>query len=108
MCWEFDNAGNTLWSVNGYGVSPPTLKLSLNGISYQFPFAVGGIVGPAAITPNDLAVWGGNPNLLIDWVTPIHLTNPVSAGLYLQSAVSRRPWLGSPAGGKPRWYSNLL
>lgn len=42
------------------GASPIPLQFDINGVIYNFPFTVGGIVGPSSTTPGDFACWSTN------------------------------------------------
>ena len=77
----------------GGGATPQPLYLNVNGTTYSFPFAVGGIVGPATTTSGDLVLWNNTTGTLVKDVgqvtlaqLPTLLTNQIYANVTSGSA----------------------
>ena len=66
LCLSANANGGGLLAV-GYsgGASPLPFSFNLNGASYQFPFTIGGIVGPSTTTINDFACWNNTTGSLL-------------------------------------------
>lgn len=59
------NGGGMIYYGFGGGASALPFTFNFNGTSYQFPFAVGGIVGPGTTVVNDIAVWNNTTGTLL-------------------------------------------
>lgn len=57
--------GGLLTYGYGGGASPLPLTAVVNGISYPFPFASGGIVGPVSTVVGDVPVWNNTAGTLL-------------------------------------------
>ena len=68
ICLGGTTSGGAELYVQNYGTAPALpLTFSLNGTKYQFPYTVGGVVGPNPTVIGGVAVWGnGVGSLLAD------------------------------------------
>lgn len=66
------NSGGLI-AYNGYnGASALPLRMNINGTTYEFPFALSGVVGPPVSVVNDMACWDNvSGTLLKDCGAPI-------------------------------------
>ncbi len=63
------------------GASPLPLYFMLNGTKYQFPFVIGGIVGPATTVVGDISCWNNMiGTLLSDCGPPPNALREISTG----------------------------
>jgi hypothetical protein len=76
LCFGHDSSGNGLLSFDSDGITPAkTLNFNINGTTYTFPFAIGGIIGPGTTTPGNPACWNNTiGTLLKDCPLPSHIT----------------------------------
>lgn len=87
FCIDANAAGGPLLASGSIGAAAPLpLHFSVNGTLYQFPFLVGGILGPPSTVVGDCAVWNNtNGTLLADHpcaVPPVSATIvPTNAAL---------------------------
>lgn len=66
FCLDANAQGSELLAVGaGGGASQLPLVFLVNGVSYSFPFTTGGVIGPGASTPNDLACWNNTAGTLL-------------------------------------------
>ena len=56
LCFQALPTGGVI-SLNNFGGAMGGLSFKINGTSYQFPYTVGGIVGPVSTTVGHLATW---------------------------------------------------
>lgn len=60
------SGAGALISYNAYnGASALPLKMNINGTTYDFPFTIGGIVGPPSSTVGDPACWNNTTGSLL-------------------------------------------
>src|ERR1039458_4897362 len=58
LCVDSNAQSGGLFAYGNGGTAPPLpFHFIVNGATYAFPFAIGGIVGPSSSTVNDLACW---------------------------------------------------
>ena len=66
LCWSPNVGGNALIAMGASGSAPPgVLNFNINGSTYQFPYTIGGIVGPSTTTISDLACWNNTSGTLL-------------------------------------------
>ena len=67
LCWSANAAGNVGAIVFGHSTAASALPFNfvVNGTTYQFPFAIGGIVGPSTSVVGDLACWNNTVGTLL-------------------------------------------
>jgi hypothetical protein len=66
LCLGATNTGGATITVQNYGTaSALPLSLSLNGTTYQFPFSISGVAGPATTIVGDIAVWNNSTGTLL-------------------------------------------
>lgn len=67
LCMDANATGNSgLLSYNAFnGATEQPLKFVLNGQSYEFPFAISGIIGPGSTTVNDVVCWNNVSGTLV-------------------------------------------
>ena len=66
ICLGGTTSGGAELYVQNYGSAPALpLTFSLNGTKYQFPYTVGGIVGPNPTVVGGVAVWGNTVGSLL-------------------------------------------
>lgn len=83
LCFSPNAGGGGLIAYGaGGGASQLPLSLSINGATYQFPFALTGVVGPAVTVANDVACW----NNLVGTLLKDCGAFPVNAGTQNQIA----------------------
>lgn len=59
-----NNAGLIAYGAGGTASQQP-LKMNLNGTTYEFPFVLSGVVGPATSTVGHLALWNNTTGTLL-------------------------------------------
>ncbi len=72
LCMSPNAGGAALIAMGSVGSAPPLpLKFNINGSLYQFPYTIGGIVGPSTTVSGDFACWNNTVgSLLKDCGTP--------------------------------------
>lgn len=66
LCFGASTSGAAVISLQNYGTAvPQTLDFIINGTTYSFPFAVGGIVGPGSTTVGDIVLWNNTTGTLV-------------------------------------------
>ena len=65
------NGGGMIYYNAGGGASTLPFTLNVNGTSYQFPFVIGGIVGPGTTVIGDLVCWNNTVGTLVKTCAPI-------------------------------------
>lgn len=66
LCMSPNAQGGGLLSYGAAGAaSQQPFNFIINGATYTFPFAVGGIVGPNTTVTNDVAAWGNTAGTLL-------------------------------------------
>jgi hypothetical protein len=66
FCLGHDASGNGLISLDSYGgLGNKTAYLRKNGALYEFPFTVGGILGPSPTTSQNLPLWNNGVGTLL-------------------------------------------
>src|SRR5271167_1707901 len=66
LCFGVNTAGVSQISLNSFGGAPaPSLNFNINGTLYNFPFAVGGVVGPNTTVVGDVACWNNTVGSLL-------------------------------------------
>lgn len=82
LCFSPNAQGGGLIAYGAAGTAAPLpLYLKLNGTTYQFPFTVGGVVGPVSTTVGDMALWNnGVGSLLSDGGPPLRGPSPTVVG----------------------------
>lgn len=66
LCWGVTSLGIGTLSLNGYAGAPlSVLRFNLNGSDYDFPYSVGGIVGPNSSTVGNIPVWNNTSGSLL-------------------------------------------
>lgn len=66
LCFSPNAQGGGLIAYGAGGIaSPLPLSIILNGVTYPFPFAVGGIVGPGTTIVGDLVLWNNTTGTLV-------------------------------------------
>ena len=66
LCFSPNAQGGGLIAYGaGNGAAQLPLSMILNGITYQFPFVLSGIVGPPTTVISDLACWGNTVGTLL-------------------------------------------
>lgn len=79
ICLGTTTNGSSFINVQNYGMAlPETLIFNINGTPYQFPFTVGGIVGPGTTVVGDVATWANTNGTLLADTSP---TNILPAGV---------------------------
>lgn len=66
LCFSANAQGGGLMSYGAGGVaSALPLQFIVNGVKYQFPFSISGIVGPGSTTAGDVACWNNTAGTLL-------------------------------------------
>jgi len=84
-------SGTTIVAGASGGASSLPLNFVLNGTTYQFPFTVSGVVGPATTVVGDFAVWNNTTGTLlkdVSQVTLAQLPNLAATSFYCNATGS--------------------
>lgn len=66
LCFGASTNGPAVISLQNYGTATPQLlEFIINGATYQFPFAIGGIVGPGTTVIGHPVVWANTNGTLV-------------------------------------------
>ena len=66
LCWNLTDASGVQLVIQNFGAdTPQPFSIVLNGTTYQFPYTVGGIVGPVTTTIGHLAIWNNATGSLL-------------------------------------------
>ncbi len=66
LCFSPNAQGGGLIAYGAGGAaSALPLSFNVNGVAYQFPFSIGGVVGPAVSVVNDAACWNNTVGTLL-------------------------------------------
>ena len=80
-------SGGTTGGLIAYGAGGAAgqlpLLLNINGTTYQFPFSIGGIVGPGTTTVGGIVVWNNASGTLVKDTPPLQIFGTVGAGTLL-------------------------
>lgn len=86
LCLAANTGSKAIISLQNYGGdSAQSLAFDINGTVYDFPYTVGGIVGPNSSAVGDIAVWNNTAGSLLKDVAPTQIfgtqtANTVFAG----------------------------
>lgn len=99
LCMGANSGGGGLMSYNAFGgAAPLPLQFNLNGTTYQFPFALSGILGPATSTIGHPAVWSNGVGTLLNMPDQMQLT-PVIAVIPGDSPANSAFWVNATRSG---------
>lgn len=81
FCLAANTNSAAILSLQNYGgASAQPLQFNINGTVYDFPYTVGGIVGPGSSTVGDAACWNNSSGNLLKDCGYAPLTNALSSG----------------------------
>jgi len=79
LCFSANSQGGGLIDYGAAGIATPLpLNIIVNGVKIQFPFVIGGIVGPPTSIVGDLACWGNTVGTLLTDCGTANTIVPVS------------------------------
>jgi hypothetical protein len=66
VCWNISDATGVSLVIQNFGTdTPQPFSIVLNGTTYNFPYTVGGIVGPVSSTVGDVALFNNTSGSLL-------------------------------------------
>lgn len=81
LCLAANTNSAAILSLQNYGgASAQPLEFNINGTVYNFPYTVGGIVGPGSSTVGDAACWNNSSGSLLKDCGYAPLTNALPSG----------------------------
>ncbi len=84
ICFAISDASGAQIVVQNYGIdTPQNLNFVINGVTYPFPYTVGGIVGPNSSTVGDVAIWNNTTGSLLKDIPPLQIFGTQSANTFL-------------------------